>query len=372
MDKTSETWLNTLSESTRKVYRFYWKKFLKFTNMSAEQILEDKRKEGNGKWKTKVFEFKEYLKATPTKHHPKGMSEYSVNTAIGTVRGFFSYYETPVRFTRGEKQRLKKAKRKRRDYKFSKSDLRKMAMVSNLKEKYIVLVGKSLGLRASDFIKLTYGDYRALDLTQEAPIPLGELDTRKEGVSASPFLDSDSVPIIKQLLESNQDKTDNERVLDIRKTELTVILQRLAERANIESGNQHVRFHGLRKYLTDRLSAYTSESQWKQIVGKTVSESEYISTQQLKPIYSRAMKDIIAVPSYNNTESLKTTIEELRKENEALRNQLKGFRILFEEEIERKLEEKSRKHELEEIKPRKAYATEDRYREELERIGKSS
>lgn len=303
MDKISEKWLNGLSESTRKVYRFYWLKFLEFTGMNGKQILEDKRKEGNGKWKSKMFEFKQHLKTTPTKKHPEGMSEYSVNTGIGAVRGFFSYYETPVRFTRGEKQRLKKAKRKRRDYRFSKNDLRKMAMVSNLKEKYIVLLGKSLGLRASDFIKLTYGDYRALDLTQEPPIGLGELDTLKESVSASPFLDSDSVPVIEQLLESNRDKPDNERVLDIRKTELTVILQRLAKRANIQSGNQHVRFHGLRKYLIDRVSAYCSESQWKQIIGKMISESEYVSTEQLKPIYARAMKDITCLQLNNNTKT---------------------------------------------------------------------
>jgi len=322
MDKVSSTWLNTLSESTQKVYTFYWKKFLEFTSMNGKEILEDQRKEGNGKWKSKLFEFKKYLLKTPTKNHPEGMSENSVKTAIGCIRGFFSYYETPIRFTRGEKARLKKAKRKRKDYKFSKNDLRKIAMVSNLKEKYIVLVGKSLGLRASDFIRLTYGDYRALDLTQEAPIGLGEYDTQKEGISANPFLDSDSIPIIQQLLDSNRDKKDNERVLEIRKTELTVILQRLTKRANIQSGNQHVRFHGLRKFLIDRISSYCSESQWKQIVGKVISEGEYVSTRQLKPIYLRAMKDISCLTLNNNTSVLKETIEHLEGENRILKNRV--------------------------------------------------
>lgn len=322
MDKVSTTWLNTLSKSTKKVYTFYWKKFLEFTEMTGEQILADKKAEGNGKWKSKMFEFKQHLLKTATKKHPKGMSEYSVKTAIGCIRGFFSFYETPVRFTRGEKARLKKAKRKRKDYKFSKNDLRKIAMVSNLKEKYIVLVGKSLGLRASDFIKLTYGDYRALDLTQEAPIGLGEIDTLKEGISANPFLDSDSIPIIQQLLESNQDKLNDERVLNIRKTELTVILQRITERASIQTANQHVRFHSLRKYLIDRVSAYCSESQWKQIIGKQITEGEYVSTRQLKPIYARAMHDISCLTLNNNTGVLKETIEHLETENRILKNRI--------------------------------------------------
>jgi len=322
MDKVSSTWLNTLSKSTKNVYTFYWKKFLEFTSMNGKEILEDKRNEGNGKWKSKLFDFKKHLLKTPTKKHPEGMSENSVKTAIGCIRGFFSYYETPIRFTRGEKARLKKAKRKRKDYKFSKNDLRKIAMVSNLKEKYIVLVGKSLGLRASDFIRLIYGDYRALDLTQEAPIGLSEIDTFKEGCSANPFLDSDSVSIIQQLLDSNRDKKDSDRVLDIRKTELTVILQRLTKRANISSGNQHVRFHGLRKYLIDRISAYCSESQWKQIVGKVISEGEYVSTRQLQPIYARAMKDISCLTLNNNTGVLKETIEHLETENRILKNRI--------------------------------------------------
>jgi len=322
MDKVSSTWLNTLSKSTKNVYTFYWIKFLEFTDMNGKEILEDKKSEGNGKWKSKLFEFKQYLLKTPTKKHPDGMSENSVKTAIGCIRGFFSYYETPIRFTRGEKARLKKAKRKRKDYKFSKNDLRKIAMVSNLKEKYIVLVGKSLGLRSSDFIKLTYGDFRALDLTQEAPIGLGEIDTIKEGIKANPFLDSDSIPIIQQLLESNQDKPNDERVLSIRKTELTVILQRITERANIQTGNQHVRFHSLRKYLIDRVSAYCSESQWKQIVGKQISEGEYVSTRQLKPIYARAMKDISCLTLNNNTSVLKETIEHLEVENRILKNRV--------------------------------------------------
>jgi integrase len=316
LDKVSESWLNSLSESTRDVYKFYWEKFVEFTKMNGKQILQQRKREENGEWKTKIFKFRKYL----IEH--EGLSQNSAKTGVGAVRGFFSHYDQRIRFTRGEKQRLKRSSRKRRDYTFSKNDLRKIAMVSNLKEKYIVLVGKSFGLRSIDFIRLTYGTYRAIDLTQDAPIGLGEIDTIKEGVSSNPFLDSDSIPVIKQILDSNQDKPDNERVLTIRKTELTTNLQRLSERANIETGDQHVRFHGLRKYLIDRLSAYCSESQWKQICGKKISESEYVSTEQLKGIYARAMNDIICLPLNNNTGVIKETVEKLEIENDGLRHSI--------------------------------------------------
>lgn len=45
--------------------------------------------------------------------------------------------------------------------------------------------------------------------------------------------------------------------------------------------------------MIDRLSAICSESQWKQIVGKKISEGAYISTDQLREIYARAMPSII-------------------------------------------------------------------------------
>jgi len=48
----------------------------------------------------------------------------------------------------------------------------------------------------------------------------------------------------------------------------------------------------MRKFLCERLSAHSSESQWKQIVGKAIGESAYISQDQLRSVYTKAMKDI--------------------------------------------------------------------------------
>ena len=286
-DSKTIEWLKSQNKTTLKTYKYAWKLFLEFTKKNGSELLELRKNSTNGEIKKLILDFRNWL------INEKGKSENSAKTCIMAVLGFFSFYELPVRFTRGESDRIKRVRRKTQDYWFSIEDLRKMASVGNLKEKYVLVVGKSLGLRASDFIRLTYGDFRKLDLNQEPPIFLGEISTTKEGISAFPFLDSDAVEIIKLLLESNKDKADSERVLKIRKKELSVILRRLAKKAGIQSGNAKIRFHCLRKFLINQLSRYMSESKWKQVVGKKIEENAYVSPNTLREDFKRAMKSIV-------------------------------------------------------------------------------
>ena len=63
----------------------------------------------------------------------------------------------------------------------------------------------------------------------------------------------------------------------MRDEELSTILQSLGNKAKIQNGPQRIRFHCLRKYLSDRLSSVMSESKWKQIEGKKINEGAYIN-----------------------------------------------------------------------------------------------
>jgi predicted nucleic acid-binding Zn-ribbon protein len=110
----------------------------------------------------------------------------------------------------------------------------------------------------------------------------------------------------------------------------------------IENGTIHgkrVRFHCLRKFLIDRLSAYAGESQWKQIVGKSIDEGAYVSQDQLKGVFQRAMKDLLIngngvkakklielenalVDSQRRIKSLETTNETLREKMQRLEQRL--------------------------------------------------
>jgi hypothetical protein len=234
------------------------------------------------------------------------------------VRGFFSYERKPLDLIRQEKLRLNARERVDEDYFFSKEDITKMAVVGSLKEKYILLVGASFGLRAEDFAQIRYRHYRALNLDSECPIPLGEMKTRKEKVKAYPYVSSDALPIIKAYMNGNKDKNEDENVWNERPEQLTTVLQTLFKKSGLDAHGKIVRFHNLRKYLIDRLSAVASESQWKQIVGKKILEAAYVSRDQLRDVYARAMPSIVV----NGNGDTKKKVNDLTQENKALRTSL--------------------------------------------------
>jgi len=285
-DKASEEWLNAQKKSTMFTYKSYWQYFLEFTGLTGDQILESRKMDKEYVWEKRLLEFKEWL--------GKKLSEKSAVAAAATVRGFFSFHRLPLQFRRSESQRLKEGKRKSEDYRFSVEDLKRMCDVADLTEKYVISVGKSFGLRAGDFLALTRGDLEAY-IDREVPISIGEYYTKKEGVKAYPFIDIDAQPVIKLMLErmSREGRTKaTDRVLTYKnEIELSRVIQRVTERAGINIGNKTVRFHCLRKFLIDHLSSYMSESKWKQIVGKTISEGAYVSPDTLREDYTRAMAE---------------------------------------------------------------------------------
>jgi hypothetical protein len=291
-DKAVDEFLDAQSrKSTFRTYKTQMKSYLEFTQKNGQQLLDEKRNDKDFQVENSLFEYRKFLLQ-------KGKSEYYAASSIGCIRGFYAYNRMPLQFRRQESKKLSERNRSTQDYLFDKDDLAKMALAGNLKERYILLVGKSVGLRASDFLKFTYGTFRSLKLENEAPIGLGETGTGKERVKAYPFLDSDAIPIVKAWLESHKEAKDSSRILDDTEDNLSVILQTLARKAGMEIENgaihgKRIRFHSLRKFLIDRLSAYTSESQWKQIVGKSIDEGAYVSQDQLRGIFTRAMKDLL-------------------------------------------------------------------------------
>lgn len=125
------------------------------------------------------------------------------------------------------------------------------------------------------------------------PISIGEIQTQKEHVKAHPFIDSDALLIIKLMLDKMNREgriNPNERMLTFSdEIQLSRVLRRVADKAGVKYGNKRVRFHNLRKFLIDHLASYMSESKWKQIVGKKISEGAYVSPDSLATDYARAM-----------------------------------------------------------------------------------
>jgi integrase len=285
------------------VYKCYWSYFLEFTGLTGDQILENRRQDKEYTWEKRVMEFKNWL-------IQKGQSDNSAKTASATVRGFFSFHRLPLQFRRSESARLSEAKRKYEDYKFSREDLQKMVEVADLTEKYVIVVGKSFGLRAGDFLRLVRGDFDPY-VEREPPIAIGEKETEKKGVMAYSFIDSDAKPVIQAMLGYMTTKgriNPTDKMLSFGdEIQLTRVLRRVAVKAGIKFGNKRIRFHCLRKFLIDRLSSHMSESKWKQIVGKTISEGAYVSSESLREDYARAMSETC----------FRTDLDYMRKRQEA-------------------------------------------------------
>ena len=287
-DAPTEEWLTAQKKSSESAYAYRWKLFLEFTGKTGAEILASRQSDKDFFWEKKTLDFKTWMleekKAAP--HSAKG--------AATAVRSFFAYHRTGLVFRRQEKTSLKKSSRITEDYHFQLDDFAKMVAVSDLEEKYIITAGKSFGLRAEDFLKIKRGDL-APYIDREPPISIGELPTNKEDVKAFPFIDPDAKPVIKLLLEKmdREGRTKpTEKMLTYKDDiQLSRVLQRVVKKAGINVGDKEVRFHLLRKFLTDHLSSHMSESKWKQVVGKQISEGAYVSADSLREDYARVMPE---------------------------------------------------------------------------------
>jgi len=294
-DKATKEWLDSLGTSTKPYYSSHWWRFLEHLKMSGDQILASRRVDSESQWEKHVLGYRQWLK---TQKNKKGeiLSDLFVRQSTVAIRSFFSFHRVELRFTHGERKRLKEAKPITEDYRFTREDLRKMVDVGDLVDKYVVTAGKSFGLRAGDFLRLTRGHFDSVDLTSEPPTSMGRIYTAKEKVPAYPFIDVDAKTVIKLMLE-NMDregrKDPSEPMLRYKdENTLTQILQRLANKAGVKYGNKVVRFHCLRKFLIDRLkNVMPSESAWKQVVGKKISESAYVTEEGLREGYRKAMEE---------------------------------------------------------------------------------
>ncbi|MCJ7425087.1 site-specific integrase [Candidatus Bathyarchaeota archaeon] len=287
-DEAKEAWLNSQKMPTKRYYRDWFAKFEEFTQMTGDQILAKQAVDKPGTWEVKVLAFKNWLLSE------KKLSEYTATAMSMAARGFFSYHRQTLQFRPMESKRISERSRVTEDYRFNLADLKKLYEVSDLQERYVITAGKSFGLRAGDFLALTRGDLEPY-ISNEPPASIGRIKTEKEKVAAYPFIDSDAQPIIKLMLEklTREGKMNpNDRILDFSQAiQLTRILKRLVAKAGLEVGNKEVRFHCLRKFLSDHLASYMAESKWKQVVGKKISEGAYISPDELRKDYTRAMEE---------------------------------------------------------------------------------
>jgi len=162
--------------------------------------------------------------------------------------------------------------------------------VANTEEEYIISVGVSFGLRIGDFRTLTRGLLEPL-LNKDVPIQLPKIMTKKEGVPAYPFIDRDTKEAIRRLLREMDFKgktKSSDRMLALSSRQINDMIKTLYEKAGVPIADYTVRFHILRKFLTDKLSNVCSGDKWKWFVGKK-TPSPYVSSEGLEA-YKKVME----------------------------------------------------------------------------------
>ena len=144
-DQATIEFLNTQKKSTQPVYKQHWRRFLEFTRMTGNQILESRKLDTESAWEKKVLEFRGWIEKQPKKRNPKEtLGDAVAKTAVGVVRAFFGFHRKDLKFRRTESTRLSESERKYEDYRFGRDDLHNMCKVADLQGEYVVTAGKSL------------------------------------------------------------------------------------------------------------------------------------------------------------------------------------------------------------------------------------
>jgi len=287
-DRNHETWLKNFKGQTLRIYATAWKYFTEFLGDKDEAWLLEHKDED---WGSHLIEFHRFLKQKP-KGKGKGLlSDNSCNLFANGIRSYFQHIGIGLGLDRTQKREISKVESMpMKDYPFDLATKAKLLAVATAKEEYILSTGISLGLRISDFMQLKRGQLEPL-LDKEVPIPLGELITKKEGVKAYPFLDNDAVYAIRRYLselDREGRKEPEEKMLLESEFQVNDLLEGLFKKANIPLGSYRVRFHILRKFISDSLASVSSGDKWKWFVGKSAT-SPYVSHEG-REVYKNVLR----------------------------------------------------------------------------------
>ena len=317
--RNHETWLDEYKSGSRIQAVRAWTFWIRYMEDKNEDwILKNLNTED---WGTHLVNFRRWLEKQPKQRGGGTLSDNTTKSLAALIRGYFVHLGAPLRLSRKQRRELTKVESLAiRDFPFNINTKEGLMRVANEIEDYIVCAGISFGLRVGDFIKFNRGQLEPL-LNQEPPIPIGEVGTKKRGVKAYPFIDRDAKEAIQKLLQvmDREGRTDaDELMLKLgaknKGNEVNRILKNLFRKADIPTGNFVIRFHILRKFVTDQLASVCSSDKWKWFVGKK-STSPYVSREG-REAYREVMKftcidhENIALPK--DIQKLQEQMAELR------------------------------------------------------------
>ena len=281
----------TKSKHTFKEYRIGIEKFSKWFGKSANEILEMRKQD----WVSGNLHRKKRFTREIEKYH-KWLIEnqkYSINTARNYCLGIlqlFRYYEMPITIPTGSD--VSKTVISTKDFVPTPQQYREMyKVVDSLRDKLIVSMGKDLGWRIGDFVKIRKEMLPILDA--DAPIPF-ELITEKEDVLAKSFLSQETVDLLKEYIETVKDNPNpylfpstNGKFIDT--DTINNVLRQLAEKAKIKiAKSKRLRFHAFRKrVLSECANLSVDINTAKILVGKHIEKDmlTYLSEVEHKAAF---------------------------------------------------------------------------------------
>lgn len=159
-----QTWLKTVSPSTRSGYLSALKKFCEFSGKNPKQLILDRDKEIKNLdpnlrtgIRDLVLDFREYLKK-------EGYAPKTINAWDGAIRSFFTAVLGNAGMVNVKNYRNAQVSI-RKDLVPTLDELKRMLDVCNLEEKFRVIFIAQTGMRISDALKLRVGDVqRELEL----------------------------------------------------------------------------------------------------------------------------------------------------------------------------------------------------------------
>lgn len=321
---------SVVNPNTRKGYRVGIKRFYEWFGKSPREILETRKDDLTQRSNEDLIEYRNRavrFEREIEKFHGYLLKQgYTTNTARGMtigIRQLFRYYQMPISMRAGSP--VTKTVKTSKNFPLRIEHIQRMFDVADLRERVILSMATDLGLRISDFIKIKKNDLPPL--TQEPPIRF-DVMTGKEEVVAHGFLSNETVELLKLYLPTLQ-KKDNPYLFPsngkrpISDEWLNRLLQKLADKAQIQLNGKSLTFHCFRKmFLSSAIDSGIGLTAGKKLCGKAIAKSDdtYLTTVKLREKFIQ-LKKILTIRQIPKPDSegqisrLEAAVEQLLKTN---------------------------------------------------------
>jgi integrase len=159
-DQSVKDWLQGLEEKTKTNYLTYFPRFLRFVNMTPDEIIQSRLKDLSSTdpktkfhWEQQVLGYQDFLKK-------EGKKGYTLHDYIKSVQSFFARNRMELKFRKGE---ISSGKPSRHEWIPTNAQVRMIYQVCSLRDKIGLLLAYQCGLNPIDIEGLNIEDLPIFD-----------------------------------------------------------------------------------------------------------------------------------------------------------------------------------------------------------------